>query len=302
MSRTATWAGIGSDVTEMKTLDDVLNSAGLNFEVEKRPLYTRNAGKLIKIDGTVSTVRKDTGDVLGIVGDKYQVCQNRDAFDFINYIDDDVKFVKAGITYSGLVYVIAELPQVTILDDGFKPYVIFQNGFNGGISIKAAICPLRIVCQNQFNMAFKESNSYVSIRHNTTMEQKLIQARDVLKATASYMSSINETAQSLAADKLPESQFIQIVDKMFEIKPEMSVRQQNQILARRDRLIFAYHADDNANFRGTAWGAVNAYSDFLTHVEPTRMTKNYDENHFMHVSFSSDSMDRFIRNVEAHVA
>ena len=106
MSRTATWAGIGSDVTEMKTLDDVLNSAGLNFEVEKRPLYTRNAGKLIKIDGTVSTVRKDTGDVLGIVGDKYQVCQNRDAFDFINYIDDDVKFVKAGITYSGLVYVI----------------------------------------------------------------------------------------------------------------------------------------------------------------------------------------------------
>ena len=302
MSRTTTWAGIGNDVSESKNLDDVLKSAHLDFVVEKRPLYTRNNGKMIKIDGTVSTVRKDTGDVLGIVGDGYSVCQNRDAFDFINYIDEDVKFVKAGMTYSGLVYVIAELPEVKILSDGFKPYVIFQNGFNGGISIKAAICPLRIVCQNQFNVAFRDSNNSVSIRHNTTMEQKLIQARDVLKATASYMSSVNEMAGELATAKLPESKFIQIVDKMFEIKPEMSIRQQNQILARRDKLIFAYHADDNQNFRGTAWGAVNAYSDFLTHAEPTRMTRNYDENHFMHVSFNNETMTKFIRDVEASVA
>lgn len=305
MSRTTTWNNIGNDVSSSANLDEVLKSAGLDFEVVKRPLYTSlTDGKRIKLDGTVATVRKDTGDVLGIVGDGYSVCQNRDAFDFINYIgeDEDVKFVKAGMTYSGLVYVIAELPEVKILSDGFKPHVIFQNGFNGGISIKAAICPLRIVCQNQFNVAFKDSNNSVSIRHNTTMEQKLIQARDVLKATAAYMSSVNNMAESLAATSLEEKKFVQIVDKMFEIKPDMSQRQINQVMANRDRLMFAYRADDNQNFRGTAWGAVNAYSDYLTHAEPTRMTRNYDENHFMRVSLNNDPMTKFIRDVEASVA
>ena len=299
MTRFATWNNIGSDVSNFNNLESVLEASGINFNVKKTPLYTKFGEDLIPVEGVVSTVREDTGDILGIVGENYQVCQNRDAFDFINYIDSDVKYVKAGVTYSGLVYVIAELPEVSILGDSFKPHVIFQNGFNGGVSIKAAICPLRIICQNQFNIAFKESGSYVSIRHNNTMEEKLLQARDVLQTTALYMSSVNNIAESMAAIKLPAHKFTSIVEDLFRISPEMSDRQRNRIISERARLINAYNEDDNSNFRGTAWGAVNAYSDFITHAEPARRTKNYDENHFMAISFNGEGMNNFVNIVSA---
>lgn len=295
--RTATWENIGTDVSKHSSLDDVLKKSGLDFTVKKEEMYTKSGDNLIKLDGVVSTVIEGTDKVLGIVGENYQICQNRDAFEFINYIEEDIEFVKSGMTYSGMVYIIAKLPKVSILNDSFTPYAIFQNGFNGGISIKAAICPLRIVCQNQFNIAFKESNNQVSIRHNTTMEEKLSEARMVMRLNASYMSSVNAEAEKLAGIKLPESRMVSIVENMFKITPDMSVRQQNSAMMRREMIMLAYNSDDNSNFHGTAWGAVNAYSDYITHSKPARMTKNYEENHFMHVSFDNSMISNFIDTV-----
>lgn len=34
---------------------------------------------------------------------------------------------------------------------------------------------------------------------------------------------------------------------------------------KKEALMAAYKADDNANFVGTQWGLINAYSDFITH-------------------------------------
>jgi len=158
-SRIATWKPIGEDVSRVKTLETVLRKSGLDYEVKKQEIYTGEDKKII-VPGQFATVGSN-GRVYGIVGKDYMVCQNYEAFDFINYIKDDIKFVKAGETVSGLVYIIAELPEVKVLGDEFKPYVIFQNGHNGGISIKAAICPLRIVCQNQFSMAFAKTKNAV---------------------------------------------------------------------------------------------------------------------------------------------
>ena len=47
----------------------------------------------------------------------------------------------------------------------------------------------------------------------------------------------------------------------------------------------AIREDDNANFRGTAWGMINAYSDFLTHPVVQRETKTMAENNFIAVTF-----------------
>jgi len=57
-----------------------------------------------------ATVREDTGEILGVVGNNYNICQNEDAFDFINYMSNDIKFERAGQTASGLVYIVAQLP------------------------------------------------------------------------------------------------------------------------------------------------------------------------------------------------
>lgn len=160
--RTATWNGIGRNVADCRDMEQVLKASGLDYEVEKRPVFM-NAGPvdmteaMTAIPNRFVTVRTSDNHPYDVVSDKFEVIQNRDAFDFVNYMGDEVQFEKAGETTGGMVYIIAKLPEVSILGDAFIPHVIFRNGFNGKVKITAAICPLRIVCQNQFNFAFKNT-------------------------------------------------------------------------------------------------------------------------------------------------
>ena len=53
-------------------------------------------------------------------------------------------------------------------------------------------------------------------------------------------------------------------------------------------------ADDNANFRGTAWGVINAYTDFITHKVPTGNSATKDEGKFMTVTFNPAAMNAIL--------
>lgn len=294
MERQATWYEIGTDVNNCNNLDDVLKRSGLDYTVKKSPLYIEND---IVVPGRVATVRESDNHVYGVVGDTYEICQNRDAFDFINYINDDIKFIKAGETLGGLVYIIAELPEVKILGDSFKPHVIFQNGHNGGIAIKAAICPLRIICQNQFNISFRQTENTVTIRHNSTMESKLIDARNVLSTTADYMMTLNQEAEKYAGIKLSPEKVSKIIEDFFPITENMSVRSVNTIESKRNEFLRAYNADDNYSFRGTVWSMINAASDYISHTAPTRKSDNWQENKFLYVTFNPAFINQFTQFV-----
>ena len=231
-----------------------------------------------------------------VVSDKFQIVQNRDAFDFVNYMGDDLTFEKAGETANGMVYIIGKLPEVDILGDAFTPHVIFRNGFSGKVKITAAICPLRIVCQNQFNFAFKNTQNAVTIRHVGNAEAKLQEAREVLKMSADYMAEINAMANQYAGVKLTPDQLERVVDQMFPMAniESMNSFKRHQLEAARAAFVNAYNADDNGNFRGTAWGLINAYTDYITHKVPMGKSETKEEGKFMTVTFHPAIMNAIL--------
>jgi len=293
--RTATWENIGTDVQNSKTLNEVLANAKLDFEVETKPLYY---GNNILVPDKVATVRKDNEQLLGVVGKDYKLYQNKDAFDFVNYINEDVQFVKAGMTYTGMVYIIARLPQMNILNDGFQPYVIFKNGFNGIYSLQASICPLRIVCTNQFNIAFKQSPNSISIRHSINMASRMEDAKKVMESTAHYMLHLKDESERYAMTKLSAYQVDGILNEVFELPKNATERKATNIIEAREQFLNIYNNNDNQNFKGTAWGMINAYSDFVTHKEPGRKTENIDEATFMSVTFNPAVFKTFMDAIE----
>jgi len=283
MNRTATWANIGTNLDNASNISEVLQQSGLNYTVHKEKIVTESG---LIIPEQVATV-KDNGKVLGVVGKNYEICQNAEAFDFANYIDGDVEFIKAGETHSGMVYIIGVLPTVNILGDAFTPHLIFQNGHNGRYCVKTAIVPLRIVCQNQFNWAFKEAQNSITIKHNGLLEYKLANAKMVMRDTAEYMKTLNQKVELFAGLKLTPAMVTKVIENFFPIKEDMTDRQKANILNQRVQFERAYNEEDNVNFRGCAWGMMNAYSDYLTHRE-VKATKNASENQFMTVTFNPD--------------
>jgi len=295
-NRFPSWENIGENVSKCKTLDDVISKAGLDYTVEKKNLTV--AGTDIIIPNKMVTVNSLTNHPFGVVSDKYQIVQNADAFDFVNYINGDLEFVKAGQTETGMVYIIAKLPDQYVIDDKFTPYVIFRNSFNGRYPIQAAICPLRIVCQNQFTMAFKNADNTVSIRHSRNAEVKMREAQEVLRQTANHMNTLSDMAEKYAVEKITDVQFADILNQFIPLNTEeMTPRQITGAETDRMNFMTAYNADDNANYRGTKWGVLNAFADFQTHRPSLRQTSKGDENRFMSVSFDPVAMYNFINIV-----
>lgn len=298
--RTSTWASIGTDVRDCKTIDEVLTKSGLDYEVYKEPIYTESG---ILIPNTAATMTEIDGvkTNLGVVSDKYSICQNKDAFDFVDSISDDLKFLKAGQTHSGMVYIIGVLPSLFVLGDEIKPHVILQNGHNGLYSLKTTICPLRIVCQNQFSKAFGNSDNNISILHSSQMEAKMSMANTFLSEVAEYMSAFGEEAEKLATTKL-SVKAEDIISHYFDMakNPNSSERVLNGIELKKENLIAAYHSDDNQNFKGTVWGVANAFADYLTHRD-TKKTTNAEENKFLSVTFNPVEFNKFMNFVNMHV-
>ena len=181
MERTVSWSNIGPEVNT-KNFGDVLTKAGLDYTVSKTPIFTTVGETQIPIENRVAITRDTDNHVYNVMSSSYTTIQNAEAFDFINYIDEDIEFVKAGETKGGMIYIIGQFPKVDILGDEFTPHVIFQNSHNGRYHLAMSICPLRMVCQNQFNIAFKESNSTFNIRHTKNITSKLEMATEALSS------------------------------------------------------------------------------------------------------------------------
>ena len=297
-TREATWTNVGTDVEMSTTVQEVLAKAGLDYEVEKRPMYidSDNGNGGILVPDKYATYDVTNGKIKGVVGNTYKVLQNRDAFDFVNGIDDKLSFVKAGETKSGMIYIIGRLDDVTVLGDKITPYVIFQNGHNGIYTLKTTICPLRIVCQNQFALSFKSSPNTISIHHSNSMEGRLVEAQNLMKDVAGYMKEFNNTAEELASTKFTGNAK-DIFNAFFtEAMTKKDNEKQLAVVEDKTTLISnIYNYDDNQNFRGTVWGLVNAYADYTTHILPMRNTDTSEENKFVSVTMDPRVMQAFIK-------
>ncbi|MGZ6564204.1 MAG: DUF932 domain-containing protein [Solirubrobacteraceae bacterium] len=165
--RAMPWHGLGVVLDEYPcSIDEALDKAGLGWKVThgdvlvvKTPEWTDDFGikhppELIPAKGFKANLREDTGEVLGIVSDEYEVVDNRDAFRFLDaLIGSDLYFETAGCLWGGRrVWCLARLPEyVELGGDQSATYIYVANSHDGSMAVTAAATPIRIVCANTLN-------------------------------------------------------------------------------------------------------------------------------------------------------
>lgn len=198
------WHNLGQIVEEYPTSAEAIAHAGLDFEVEKRRLFTPSApivtqdfitaGRL-DIPDYCSTVRTDNDTVLGVVGKDYNIVQNRDAFSFFDSIvgGDGILYETAGALGKGeRVFITAKLPDYIRVgkDDLIEKYLFLTTSHDGSGSITAAFTPIRIVCANTLNAAMQSKTNAVRIRHTSNAKDRLEQAHKVMGISDTLSSSL----------------------------------------------------------------------------------------------------------------
>lgn len=137
-TREKPWHGLGTMVEEAPNSEEALELAGLNWNVESRPIFTDDVRE---IPHWRSNIRDKDNAILGIVSDRYRIVQNSEAFAFTDsLIGGDVRYETAGSLSGGKrVWLLAKMPTVKVLDDDTDPYLCFTNSFDGTGAIKVCM-------------------------------------------------------------------------------------------------------------------------------------------------------------------
>jgi phage/plasmid-like protein (TIGR03299 family) len=191
------WHGLGQIVSDYPKSKEALTFAGLDYIVEKRKLFTfdsenQNANPEadiiipeIEVPNYFATVRTDTEQVLGVVGKDYKIVQNVEAFSFFDSIvgGDGIQYETAGALGNGeRIFITAKLPDYIEVgnNDLIEQYLFLTTSHDGFGSITAAFTPVRIVCNNTLNAAFRNCTNSIKIRHTQNANERLEEAHKLM--------------------------------------------------------------------------------------------------------------------------
>ena len=299
--RNKPWHGLGTMVPEAPTSADALRFAGLDWTVRQEPIYNARGGV---IPSYKSNVRDTDGSVLGIVGERYKVVQNIDAFNFTDdLVGGEVRYETAGSLRGGkLIWLLAKMPERKVASDAVEPYLCFTNSHDGSGGLKVCMTPIRVVCNNTLNLALGSAKRIWSMRHTENVHERLTEARDCLGLADEYMTGLAVYADRAANTRLYDADIKAIVEELFPITEQSSPREKATAEKCRNEFMICYYAPDIKKFRGTAWGVINAASDLATHSMPHRKTKDYAANNWARVMDGHAIIDKTVRLAMVGVA
>jgi len=279
--RTAPWHGLGVRVEEALTSQDALHYSGLDWTVRQETIMTDT---YLSVPGCKANIRNDNNAILGLVSNSYKEVQNEEAFAFTDaLIGEGVRYETAGSLDGGRkVWMLAKLPEkYQLAGDAVDPYIVFTNTHDGSGSIKVALTPIRVVCQNTLNLALKTADRCWSTKHTSNVHSRIDDARNTLFFADKYMKALQEEAERLSIQRVTDKMFMNLVDKLLPLGDDKSdIAKTNNEKQRSDLINRYFYAPDLVDLPKNAWRVINAVSDHATHAQPLRMTKNYQENLF----------------------
>jgi phage/plasmid-like protein (TIGR03299 family) len=278
------WHGLGQVVTGPQTADETLKLSGLDFEVVKQPIFLADG---TRIPERFATVRTDNNSPLGVVGKKYEVFQNTDAFGFFDQIvnREEAIYTSAGALGSGeRIWLQCKLPEhVLVNGEAYDQYLLFSNSHDGTRAIDVRFTPVRVVCENTMRAALtKQASGVYRVRHTASAKDQLSTGASILGLANVYFKEIAEVFEKMAEVKMPEEKvqdhFLRLIlgDK-YGSGVKVSDKAQDALFEMNRAL---KTCPDNEQFIGTALGAYNGLTYYADHWKDYRIGTQFQNSQF----------------------
>ena len=268
------WHNLGTKLDVLATSAEAIETAQLDYTVIKMPVYAMTkAGAYVHVPRNFATVRTDTNTPLGVVGSRYSVIQNKDAFKFFDSLvgEGAAIYETAGVLGDGeRIWILAKLPGHIKVGkrDIVNKYLLLTNSHDGTSIVRAKLTPIRVVCENTLSMALRGSEQEVRIRHTANAVEMLEKAHELLGLTNQLFVQVEDIFNRMSLVNFSGEQVLDYVKTLIPDNEDAENHTRTEKV--RNEILSLHESGQGADMsRGTLWGIYNAVTEFTDHVYAT---------------------------------
>lgn len=291
------WHGLGVPKKAGESLDQWREDAGLIWTAEKAEIIFRNAtqkddqgrGAICRGESRI-IYRSDTGTELGICTDRYKIVQPETIVEFFRDLTEEngMEMETLGSLDGGRrIWALARTGEEFRLmgQDEVKAYVLLATSYDGSMATIGKYTSTRVVCHNTLSVAVgQNAKGDIKIPHSTEFNGHQVKLdMGLLKG---QWSEFQSNAQQLAERKVSAREQVDFIlalmtDEKEKLDPESISTRKRNIIA--DILNRAQGAAKGAHFKaadGTAWGLLNAVTEYVDHTQGNSVATRFNSAQF----------------------
>lgn len=252
---------VKTEFANVKCAYEALEQMGGLFTVSPREIMTVDG---IEIPEQYANVRDDNREVFGVVGSRYTIIQNTEAFALMDVIAEkfDSEYQYGYNIRGGRKMIL----QAEIGDrweakpgDEVANYLTMIHSFDGSTPLSIYFTPRRMICQNQLRASLREAINKVSIRHTASCEARMQEAVNVFMRSTEYFGAFAERSK-VFAQKMMDSRMVETF--LEEVIKGDSTRAKNQ-----REVVEGLYQSGKGNVGQSMWDAYNAVTEYVDHFQ-----------------------------------
>ena len=282
----APWHSLGSKLTEGAPLEVWAREAGLNFIVNAADVQFETPDGNKVYDSRRVLYRNDTNAPLAVVGSKYKVVQPMEVLEFFRNltVEHGWSLETAGVLFNGAKYwALARTGQELRVkgQDLLQDYVLLATACDGTLRTVAKRTSVRVVCNNTLSLAtMTDKQLAIKISHASNFDAAAVQAE--MGLTDSW-AEFSETVEALASRKVTNREAVDFVIGLFgDSSKPVDAQPAIQTIAKVLQLFDGQgRGSELASSKGTAWGLVNATTEYVDWHKGKDQSRRLDNAWFL---------------------
>lgn len=272
------WHGLGVEVPADLTPDQMLEAAGLDWEVEKVEAYANVAGQNVQV-GRSALVRTSDNKILDVVSNDWNPVQNSEAFEFFNdfIAEGDMEMETAGSLCGGqIVWGLARVKESFELFGGDRvdSYLHFTNFHKYGFSTDVRFTPIRVVCNNTLTLSLNTKvEKMVKISHRREFDGDNVKL--MLGIAHEKLAKYKEMATFLGSKRAKNEDVVEYFKRIFPTGE--NAKKQSELCRNAKTALSIIETQPGAEFaEGSWWQIFNTVTYMTDHLlgrsSDTRLT------------------------------
>jgi phage/plasmid-like protein (TIGR03299 family) len=277
------WHGLGNQLAPNQPLEVWAEQAGMSWQIEEAEVrFVAGSGGLGSIHAFPEQkvlYRSDSKAPLSVVSSRYQVVQPREILEFYRDLTEvgGFELETAGVLKDGKkLWALARTGQSVTLKgrDEVNGYLLLATACDGTLATTAQFTSVRVVCNNTLAVALGESSGAIKVPHRSQFDAQAVkrQLGIAISSWDAFMVRMKALAERKVKVETAEAYFRRVLTYSTSSAAGGPAETTN------DRAIKAVHdlfagrgkGADLASASGTAWGLVNAVTQYVDHERRAR--------------------------------